>query len=93
VSVKSGAICIGQRFIRSFLRRFLRVTCGNRTERVINILWNRRCGRFIAQKASTAGTSCYRNNTKNRLFVTYHIVNMLLFVRFWLVNVTQNPLT
>jgi hypothetical protein len=30
VSVKSGAICVGQRFIRTFLRRFVRVTCGNR---------------------------------------------------------------
>ena len=30
VSVKSGAICVGQRFIRSILRSFVRVTCGNR---------------------------------------------------------------
>ena len=30
VSVKSGAICVGQRFIRNFLRLSVRVTCGNR---------------------------------------------------------------
>lgn len=66
---------------------------GTEQERAIDILWNRRCGRFIAQKARVAGTSRYRNNTKNRLSVTYRVVNMLLFVRFWVVNVTQNPLT
>jgi hypothetical protein len=30
VSVKSRAICVGQRFIRSCLSRFVRVACGNR---------------------------------------------------------------
>jgi hypothetical protein len=65
---------------------------GTEQERAIDILWNRRCGRFIAKKASTVGTSRYRKNTTNRLSVTYRVVNMLLAARFWVVNVTHNPL-